>query len=54
MSPADLDKRVQVATVMIENGQQDEAMPKKFLPPIFATPVTVYRWHSLAAKGVGP
>lgn len=50
MSPEVLDRSVQVAKDMIERGQSDNPMPKLFLPGIFSTPVTAYRWHSLAAK----
>ena len=45
-----LNKAIEVAKDMIEKGQENEAMPKEFIPPIFNTPVTAYRWHSLAAK----
>jgi hypothetical protein len=51
MSPEQLAKSVQVARDMIDGGQQDAPMPKEALPPIFGTPVTAYRWHSLAARG---
>jgi len=26
-------------------------MPKALIPPIFSSPITAYRWHSLIAKG---
>lgn len=51
MSPEELDKSVQVAKAMIDDGRQAVPMPVEALPPIFATPVTAYRWHSLAARG---
>jgi hypothetical protein len=51
MSPEQLAKSVQVARDMIDGGRQDVPMPKEALPPIFGTPVTAYRWHSLAARG---
>ncbi|KAL2157179.1 hypothetical protein VTH06DRAFT_6400 [Thermothelomyces fergusii] len=51
MTPEELERSVQFATDMIEAGKEDDPMPKKLLPSIFSTPVTAYRWHSLAAKG---
>ncbi|KAJ4290791.1 hypothetical protein N0V88_006541 [Collariella sp. IMI 366227] len=51
MTPAALEASILVAKKMIENGQKEDFMPKAFLPPIFTTPITAYRWHSLAAKG---
>lgn len=36
---------------MIARGEKDEIMPKSLIPPIFSSPVTAYRWHSLIAKG---
>ncbi|GAB1309973.1 UPF0619 GPI-anchored membrane protein [Madurella fahalii] len=51
MSPDLLNQSVRVAKDMIESGRKQDPMPKDLLPPIFATPVTAYRWHSLAAKG---
>lgn len=51
MTPADVEISVQAAKEMIEKGQKDDFMPKAFLPSVFTTPITAYRWHSLAAKG---
>ncbi|KAL2129040.1 hypothetical protein VTI74DRAFT_8314 [Chaetomium olivicolor] len=51
MAPEDLEKSIKVAKAMIERGQKNDAMPKHFLPPFFTSPLTAYRWHSLAAKG---
>jgi hypothetical protein len=36
---------------MIARGEKDEIMPKTLIPPIFTSPLTAYRWHSLIAKG---
>jgi len=36
---------------MIARGEKDEIMPKALIPPIFHSPITAYRWHSLTAKG---
>jgi hypothetical protein len=39
------------AKEMIDGGKKDEIMPSGVIPPIFSSPVSAYRWHSLAAKG---
>lgn len=49
--PEVIDRSVRAARDMIDSGREEEAMPAGSIPPIFATPVTAYRWHSLAAKG---
>jgi hypothetical protein len=36
---------------LIARGEQDEIMPKALVPPIFTSPITAYRWHSLISKG---
>jgi hypothetical protein len=36
---------------MIERGEKDEIMPRALIPPIFSSPITAYRWHSLIAEG---
>lgn len=51
MSPEDLQPSIRAAKYMIENGQMNKVMSTKLIPPVFATPVTAYRWFSLAAKG---
>jgi hypothetical protein len=51
MTPEELDESVRVAGEMISKGQENEPMPGIYLPLIFTTPVTAYRWYSLAAKG---
>lgn len=51
MSPEESAKSLQVAKEMIANGRENEPMPKQYLPFVFTTPVTAYRWNSLAAKG---
>ncbi|KAH7384417.1 hypothetical protein DE146DRAFT_727900 [Phaeosphaeria sp. MPI-PUGE-AT-0046c] len=35
---------------MIAKGEQNEIMPKSLIPPIFTSPITAYRWHSLISK----
>ncbi|KAH4103949.1 hypothetical protein HBH70_097230 [Parastagonospora nodorum] len=50
--PADfLAQTLKHAEEMIARGEKDEIMPKSLIPPIFSSPVTAYRWHSLIAKG---
>lgn len=36
---------------LIARGEQDEIMPKALIPPIFTSPITAYRWHSLISNG---
>jgi pimeloyl-ACP methyl ester carboxylesterase len=36
---------------MIARGERDEIMPRALIPPIFSSPITAYRWHSLITKG---
>ncbi|KXX74294.1 hypothetical protein MMYC01_208559 [Madurella mycetomatis] len=51
MSPDILSRSLEVAKEMIESGRNGDPMPRDLLPPIFTTPITAYRWHSLAAEG---
>ena len=51
MSPEDLEPSIRAAKAMIEAGDKDEIISTKLIPPVFATPVSAYRWYSLAAKG---
>jgi hypothetical protein len=51
MTPEDLNKTVLLAREMIDNGCDQEIMPAATIPPIFNSPITAYRWHSLAAEG---
>ncbi|KAF2826050.1 DUF1749-domain-containing protein [Ophiobolus disseminans] len=36
---------------MIAREEQDGIMPQSLIPPIFHSPISAYRWHSLIAKG---
>ncbi|KAF2441633.1 DUF1749-domain-containing protein [Karstenula rhodostoma CBS 690.94] len=51
MSPEDLERSNRNAQGMIAEGREKDAMPTALLPFIFTSPVTAYRWNSLAAKG---
>ncbi|OAG07604.1 DUF1749-domain-containing protein [Paraphaeosphaeria sporulosa] len=51
MSPEELGKSNQHAQEMIAEGKENDAMPSALLPFIFTSPITAYRWNSLAAKG---
>lgn len=42
---------LEYAEDMLARGEQDEIMPRSLIPPIFMSPVSAYRWHSLIAKG---
>jgi alpha-beta hydrolase superfamily lysophospholipase len=47
MPPDFLAQTLAHAERMIAKGDKDEAMPKSLIPPIFTSPITAYRWHSL-------
>jgi alpha-beta hydrolase superfamily lysophospholipase len=51
MSPEDLERTNQHAQKMIADGKKNDAMPTSLVPFIFTSPITAYRWNSLAAKG---
>ena len=49
--PDELERSVMAARALIDQGCEQEVMPKGSIPEIFHSPVTAYRWYSLAAKG---
>ncbi|TQN73528.1 UPF0613 protein [Colletotrichum shisoi] len=51
VDPDWLRKSLEYAEKLIDEGKEWEAMPRDQLPSFFQTPMTAYRWHSLAAKG---
>ncbi|KAH6675311.1 hypothetical protein F5X68DRAFT_174455 [Plectosphaerella plurivora] len=52
MMPQDaFEATIAAAQHMIDDGRKGDAMPQAAIPPIFPSPVTAYRWHSLAASG---
>lgn len=51
MPPDFFAQTLKHAEDMITRGEKDEIVPKALIPPIFTSPVTAYRWHSLIAKG---
>ncbi|GJC86779.1 UPF0613 protein PB24D3.06c [Colletotrichum liriopes] len=51
VDPEWLKKSLEYAGEFIAEGKGGEAMPKDLLPSFFLTPMTAYRWHSLASKG---
>jgi hypothetical protein len=51
MPLAYLAQTLEHASDMISRGEQDEIMPKSLIPPIFTSPITAYRWHSLISEG---
>ncbi|KAI3533399.1 hypothetical protein CMEL01_16081 [Colletotrichum melonis] len=51
VKPDWLKKSLEHAEGLISAGKEAEAMPKDLVPSFFSTPMTAYRWHSLAAKG---
>ncbi|KAK4442722.1 hypothetical protein QBC34DRAFT_338106 [Podospora aff. communis PSN243] len=46
-----MEESVRVAKRMIDEGRGQEVMGRGSIPGIFQSPVTAYRWWSLAAKG---
>lgn len=51
MDEEDLAAGVAHAEQLIKGGKPSEIMPKAMLPSFYSTPVTAYRWHSLAGLG---
>jgi hypothetical protein len=51
MPPNFFAQTLKQAEDMIARGKKDEVVPKALIPPIFTSPVTAYRWHSLIAEG---
>jgi len=46
-----IDATVKTAQDMLAKGKANDTMTSGSIPPIFASPITAYRWNSLAAKG---
>lgn len=42
---------LQHAEELIAKGKETEVMPADLIPPIFSSPITAYRWHSLVSVG---
>lgn len=51
MSENALHESLSVASEMIKAGREDDIMPRDKLPNDFSSPMTAYRWYSLAAPG---
>ncbi|KAM7199693.1 UPF0613 protein PB24D3.06c 1 [Rhypophila sp. PSN 637] len=50
--PSDaIEASITAAKAMLDAGDGDEIISRKVIPPVFASPVSAYRWWSLAAKG---
>ncbi|KAK0614498.1 hypothetical protein B0T14DRAFT_528602 [Immersiella caudata] len=49
--PAAMEESVKKAKELIDKGRAQEVMGRGSIPEIFQSPVTAYRWWSLAAKG---
>ena len=41
----------QHAEKLITKGKEMQIMPAELIPPIFSSPITAYRWHSLISVG---
>ena len=51
MDRAKMKESLDFASRLINDGKGDHIMPKDRLPEMLTTPITAYRWHSLAAVG---
>ncbi|KAJ9154734.1 Dolichol-phosphate mannosyltransferase [Pleurostoma richardsiae] len=51
MSKEEQEASVAFAAQLIASGRANDIMPRDKLPSDFTTPVTAYRWHSLAGVG---
>ncbi|EUC46257.1 hypothetical protein COCMIDRAFT_93280 [Bipolaris oryzae ATCC 44560] len=51
MPPEFLDTSLQYAQDLIAKGKEMEIMPLDLIPPIFSSPISAYRWHSLVSVG---
>lgn len=51
MDSAKLNDGLAFAARLIDEGKGETVMPRDMLPEMFSTPITAYRWHSLAAVG---
>ncbi len=51
LSPKEIRESIAHADRLISAGKQDETMPPGMIDLIFKTPVTAYRWRSMAAPG---
>ncbi|USP82120.1 hypothetical protein yc1106_09394 [Curvularia clavata] len=52
LMPADfLHNSLKHAEELIAKGKETDVMPADLIPPIFSSPITAYRWHSLISVG---
>jgi pimeloyl-ACP methyl ester carboxylesterase len=47
----DIDKSLEVAAQMIDEGRENDCLPSHLVPPALSAPVSAYRLQSLCAKG---
>jgi hypothetical protein len=50
MGPEDLQRSLAAAKKMLDEGRGNECMLPADLPSAFETPMTAYRWFSLASE----
>jgi hypothetical protein len=51
MEPSQMNASLAYASRLIAQGKKDAIMPKEMMPYDWTSPVTAYRWHSLASVG---
>ncbi|EMD65189.1 hypothetical protein COCSADRAFT_190143 [Bipolaris sorokiniana ND90Pr] len=51
MPPKFLHTSLQHAEDLIAEGKEMQIMPSDLIPPIFSSPISAYRWHSLVSVG---
>ena len=51
MSKEDYESSIAYASELIRSGREDDIMPRSKLPSDFESPMTAYRWFSLAGVG---
>ena len=45
------EEGIEYASNLIKSGKENEIMPRSKLPKEFDTPISAYRWFSLAGRG---
>jgi hypothetical protein len=51
MEPKDMNAALAYAKRLIGQGKKDAIMPQEMMPSVYNTPISAYRWHSMASYG---